>query len=66
VLIFVAEHAHQESIAGEVAAECFERAKIGAARSVARQSQRWVHLAPHADHERERDVEFAAGGQDGF
>src|SRR6202158_3019306 len=66
VLVLATQHAYQETILRKSAAEIFERAQVRPANRVASQAQRRIHLRAHANHKRERKVEFAARRQDSF
>src|SRR5260370_42083493 len=63
VLVLPAEHTHQKPIGWKVAAKIFQRPKVRSAQGVARQTQRWIDLFAHSNHERERQVPFAATRQ---
>ena len=66
VLVFAAEQTDEEPVIREFEAESFDGAEIGFAYAIAREFEGRVNEIADADHDRQGDVEFAAGGEDGF
>src|SRR6185437_7378391 len=66
VLILAAQNADQKAILREFGAEMLQCAEIRFSRGVARQPYGRVDLITGANHQRERNVEFAARWKDRF
>src|SRR6202165_6289088 len=60
VLVLPAEHAHQKAIGWKLAAQIFQRPQVRPAHGIPRQTQRWIDLLAHSNHEREWQISFAA------
>ena len=65
VLIFAAENADEKTVGRKITAKIFEGAQIGAADGVAGETDSRIDLFTDADHEGERQAQFAAGGENG-
>src|SRR6266404_9805010 len=60
VLVLPAKHTYQKTVGGKLAAQVLQRPQIRSAQGVSRQTQRRIDLLAHANHERERQIQFAA------
>src|ERR1700751_2165794 len=63
MLVLTAQHAHEEAVVGIITTEIFEGAEVRAPDGIPSQSQPGVDQLADANHEREWEVEFAAGRQ---
>src|SRR5690606_16727977 len=64
VLVFAAQHRHEEAVVREALAEVRDGADVGLAYAVARLAERGVHPPLRADHHGEREAALAADRED--